>query len=91
MQSPGGGTKISVIGQHRLYLVCSCWHSDSFWVRDTIKVLGEAVTGGFAVDKMRCSRCHTKNVKGHRITYPGGSAYAMRSAEPRGQGREFDG
>ena len=85
-----GGTKLSVIDQHRLYVMCNCGHADSVWVRDIIKVLGDAVTVGFAIDKMRCSRCHTKNVKEYRITYPGGSADAMRSAAQGGPGHDSE-
>ena len=86
-----GGTKLQVIDQHMLYVMCNCGHADSVWVRDIIKVLGNQVTVGFAIDKMRCSKCRTKNVKEYRITYPGGSADAMRSAEQGGPGKKYDG
>lgn len=67
--------------------MCGRGHADSAWLRDIIKVLGDAVTVGFAIDKMRCSRCRSKNVKEYRITYPGGAADAMRSASQGGPGR----
>ena len=70
-----GGTKLSVIDQHKHYVMCNCGYTDSVWVREIIEFLGGAATVGFAIDKMRCSRCHTKNVKEYRITYqpgPGG-------------------
>lgn len=86
-----GGTKLQVIDQHMLYVMCKCGHAESVWVRDIIKVLGNQVTVGFAIDKMRCSKCRTKNVKEYRITYPGGSADAMRSAEQGGPGTQYDG
>ncbi|MEP5770924.1 hypothetical protein [Nisaea sp.] len=85
-----GGTKLSVIDQHKLYVMCNCGHADSVWVRDVIKALGDQVTVGFAIDKMRCSKCGMKNVKEYRITYPGGSADAMRSAD-QSRPREYDG
>jgi len=63
-----GKTNLSVSGKHGLYVVCNCGHADSVWVGDIIKVLGVAVTVSFAVDKMRCSRCHTKSVKEYQIS-----------------------
>lgn len=85
------GTKLQVIDRHKFYVMCSCSYADSVWVRELIKLLGSQVTVGFAIDKMRCSRRHSKNVKEYRITYPGGSADAMRSAEQGGPGKKFDG
>lgn len=85
-----GGTKLSVLDKHMLYVMCGCGHADSVWVAEIINKLGDQVTVGFAIDKMRCSKCRTKNVKEYRITYPGGSADAMRSAEQRPR-VEYDG
>jgi hypothetical protein len=79
-QLPPGATKLAMIDQHKLYVICDCSHAQSVWVSDVIQILGDQVTVGFAIDKMRCSACLQKNVKEYRITFPGGSADAMRSA-----------
>ncbi len=66
-----GGTKLQVIDKHKLYVMCNCGHAESVRVLDLIKVLGGAATVGFAIDKMRCSKCGMKSVKEYRIYYPG--------------------
>lgn len=43
--------------------MCNCGHAESVWVRDFIEALGNQVTVGLAIDKMRCSKCGMKNVK----------------------------
>jgi len=85
-----GGTKLQVIDQHKLYVMCKCGHADSVWMHDIIRKLGNQMTVGFAIDKMRFSKFGMKNVKENRITYPGGSADAMRSAH-QSRPREYDG
>ena len=67
-----GGTKLSVIDKHELYVMCNCGHAESVRVSDIIKVLGGAATVGFAVDKLRCSKCRMKKVREYRITYEPG-------------------
>lgn len=79
-QLPPGATKLSVIDGHRLYIICCCGYAESIWVSDVIQILGNHVSVGFAIERMRCSACRQKNVQEYRITYPGGSADAMRSA-----------
>ena len=44
--------------EHAQFL--NCGHADSVRVRDIIKALGNQVTVGFAIDKMRCSKCRMK-------------------------------
>ncbi|KPD12336.1 hypothetical protein AN476_10480 [Phaeobacter sp. 11ANDIMAR09] len=68
----GGETKLSVISRHKLYVMCNCGHADSVAVLDLIQALGDQGTVGFAISKMRCSRCRAKNVREYRITFSAG-------------------
>ncbi|MEP4035665.1 hypothetical protein [Pseudophaeobacter sp.] len=61
-----------MIDRHELYVMCNCGHGESVRVLDLIKVLGDQVTVGFAISKMRCSRCRMKNVREYRITFSAG-------------------
>ena len=76
-----GGTRLSVILKHRLWLECACGHTAPVWVADIVAKWGDDITVGEAVDRMRCSSCHTKQIQEYRITYPGASMEAMRGAE----------
>ncbi|MEP0155215.1 hypothetical protein [Pseudophaeobacter sp.] len=59
-----GETQLSVIDRRELYVECNCGHGESVRVLDLIAVLGDQVRVGFAINRMRCSRC--------RITFSAG-------------------
>ncbi len=67
-----GETKLAVIDRHELYVMCNCGHAESVRVLDLIEKLGDEVTVGFAISKMRCSWCRMKNVREYRITFSAG-------------------
>lgn len=76
-----GGTRLSVIPKHTLWLECACGHNGPVQVADVIAKWGHEISVGDVVDRVRCSACRTKRIKEYRIIYAGGSAVAMRGAE----------
>lgn len=78
-----GGTRLSVIPEHQLWLECACGHNGPVNVAVLIAKFGDQITVGDAIEKLRCSRCRTKQIKDYRITYVGGSWDAMRGAGGR--------
>jgi len=76
-----GGTRLSVIPTHQLWLECACGHNGPVQVAAMIAKWGDQFTVGEAVDRLRCSACRTKRIKEYRIIYAGGSSVAMRGAE----------
>ncbi len=75
-----GGTRLSVIPEHQLWLECACGHNGPVQVVDIIAKWGDQITVGEAIARLRCSACRTKQIKDYRITYVGGSWGAMRGA-----------
>jgi len=76
-----GGTRLSVIHRHLIWVECACGHTAPVWVADIIAEWGDDITVGETGDQMRCSSCRLKQIQEYRITYPGGSMEAMRGAE----------
>ena len=76
-----GGTRLSVIPTHVLWLECACEHNGPVEVAAIIAKWGDQITVGDAIERLRCSACRTKRIKDYRIIYAGGSQDAMRGAE----------
>lgn len=85
-----GGTKLSIISTNRLFLICSCGHSQSVLVSDLIERVGSAATVGDVVSRLRCSKCGVRGVKEYRITSPAMTDNPMHSASQETM-RRFDG
>ena len=81
--SKPGATHLIHIPDHQLSVECACGHYGSVPVSTLIERFGGQATVGEVIARMRCARCKTRNVARYRITWPGGSEFAMRGA---GQG-----
>jgi hypothetical protein len=80
-----GGTRLSSITQHTIWVECACGRAAPLVVADLLALPNPPETVADAVSRARCGSCGAHNVKEYRISYEGGSWGALRGAE---QGRE---
>lgn len=76
-----GGTRLSTIPNHSLWVWCACGHSAGVSIAQILKIDNPPETVDGTVQAMRCSRCRTQSIKDYRIVYEGGSWCAMQGAD----------
>jgi len=81
-----GGTRLSTIPQHTLWVWCACGHRSGVKVARILDREHSPETVGQAIQTMRCSRCLTQSIKDYRITYEGGSWGALQGGDNRAPG-----
>lgn len=65
-----GGTKLSVIRDHGLYLICRCGHTRDVRVSSLIERLCDRTTVSDVAARSRCTRCQRRGANEYRITSP---------------------
>lgn len=78
-----GGTRLSTIPNHTLWVWCACGHRAGVEVARILDRDHPPETVGQVIEAMRCSRCRCQSIKDYRITYEGGSWGAMQGADSR--------
>lgn len=79
-----GGTRLSTLPQHVLWLECRCGRNAPVRVSALLAMDEPPAIVADAVARVRCSHCGQRNVKHYRIVYnpDDGSAFeAMRGSE----------
>jgi hypothetical protein len=73
-----GGTRLSTIPRHTLWVWCQCGHNGGVTVSSLLDRPNVPKTVGELVAVMRCSRCKRQTIKDYVITYSGGSWEALQ-------------
>ncbi|GAB5486118.1 MAG: hypothetical protein Pars93KO_25520 [Parasphingorhabdus sp.] len=81
-----GGTRLSTIPNHTLWVWCACGHHAGVEVARILDRENPPETVGQTVQAMRCSSCRSQSIKDYRITYEGGSWGALEGADNRAPG-----
>ena len=86
VQLKRGGTKLTAIPNHAIWLECNCGRSASVRVAALLSSDKPPKTVADVVTRVRCSRCGVKGAKDFRIVYQpasDGAWTAMQGAEQR--------
>ncbi|WP_127111997.1 hypothetical protein [Shimia sediminis] len=76
-----GGTHLATIPKHLIWIECACGHTSSVPIADVLKTTS-LLTVADVIDRAKCLRCFTRNVKEFRLVYqPNGVVRAMEGAE----------
>ncbi len=81
-----GGTRLTTITNHQIWIECSCGRDAPVRVSDVLAGSNPPETVADVVTRVRCSQCGVTGAKDFRIVYnpAGGAAFnAMRGAEQK--------